>query len=98
MAKKRAELSTERRKTSSKSLGRTDQPSNSANSSSNSNLPLGPQNLIIIFIVIPAISVIVYRTLYGPTAATIVPSVYDRNLVKAEVKYQEIIAVRYVNE
>ncbi|WOG86814.1 hypothetical protein DCAR_0206032 [Daucus carota subsp. sativus] len=92
MAKKRDELSTERRKNSSKSRVRTDQPSNSANSSSNSNLPLGPQNLIIIFIVIPAISVIVYRTLYGPTAATIVPSVYDRNLVKAEVKYQEIIA------
>ncbi|KAK1373992.1 GH18 domain-containing protein [Heracleum sosnowskyi] len=87
MAKKRdTELTTKRRKKWSES------PSESSNSSSNSDQTLKPLNLILIFIVIPVISVILYRTVYGPTAVSVGRSVYDRDLVKTEVKYDEIIA------
>ncbi|KAF1001476.1 uncharacterized protein LOC141705109 isoform X2 [Apium graveolens] len=93
MAKKRdGERSTNRRKNISKSPAKTNQSSESSNSSSNSDQTLKPLNLFLIFIVISAISIIVYRTLYGSTAVSVVRSVYDRDLVKTEVKYHEIIA------
>lgn len=93
MAKKRdRELSTGRRKKSSASPAETNRPSDSSNSSSNSVQTLKPLNLFLILILIPVISLIVYRTLYGPTAVSVVRSVYDRDLVKTQVKYHDIIA------
>ena len=52
--------------------------------------------LFLVFIIFPAISAIVYRRIYSPYTATVpnLPDVYRRGLVKTDVYYREVLAVR----